>query len=637
MTLRVRTFDNATGGKSLFKALGHPAVAPRVRRWIDALAKRGRIAIYDPNDAMTEFAQLYDPVSWQLAGTYVQRFERVGRPILGSPAEPITAVSRCNADVILIAAFDAQTLVDTVRSLAPSGIHLASFDELRLDNALLSRPDRYLDPLNFANNFAFFRDEQGHHTRLRTANYWHRYGARNVSLWLRLFSASGDVLATWTEELPDAQSSIVIDSADVRDRFGLEDFAGSLFLHAVNVAGHDVVKYALDTYGDDPATLSCTHDANAWPAERYAGLPAPRQDERVLLWIQNSHPTPVPARAVGLRPMGTDRFETLDETIPPFGTHALDVATLLPGLRWPAQIEVDAGRHFVRPRYEVVANDGARRISHANVERTDLQPDPAIPELGPAFGRGFILPAAVMPLDRYRTLAVPTPMATGQREIPLQVHIYDASGRMAATRRCGRVARPDALNIDVDATLREADATLESGYGHLEFAYDFADGGDADGWLHGLFRYETRSGGHGADTSFGAHLYNLPVVFRNEPQSYSGPPPGLSTRLFFRLGFGGRDPFCHLIYPVSGTWREFSSTRLRLFDGQGNAVADRLVRIAAGGSLHWRYSEAFDAGERAAAGDDGYLIVRDTTCRLFGYAGLQGSGNAFSLDHMFGF
>ena len=32
-----------------------------------------------------------------------------------------------------------------------------------------------------------------------------------------------------------------------------------------------------------------------------------------------------------------------------------------------------------------------------------------------------------------------------------------------------------------------------------------------------------------------------------------------------------------------------------------------------------------------------YAVIRDPTCRLFGYHGLLGEGGAFSLDHMFGF
>ena len=55
------------------------------------------------------------------------------------------------------------------------------------------------------------------------------------------------------------------------------------------------------------------------------------------------------------------------------------------------------------------------------------------------------------------------------------------------------------------------------------------------------------------------------------------------------------------------------------------------------GSLLWRYSEMFEADARRRAGDGAYLIVRDATCRLFGYHGLLNGEAAFSFDHMFGF
>ena len=56
----------------------------------------------------------------------------------------------------------------------------------------------------------------------------------------------------------------------------------------------------------------------------------------------------------------------------------------------------------------------------------------------------------------------------------------------------------------------------------------------------------------------------------------------------------------------------------------------------------------FDGREREEAGVGAYVIIRDTTCRLFGYHGLLGPSSAgvngggtesgaFSLDHMFGF
>ena len=45
----------------------------------------------------------------------------------------------------------------------------------------------------------------------------------------------------------------------------------------------------------------------------------------------------------------------------------------------------------------------------------------------------------------------------------------------------------------------------------------------------------------------------------------------------------------------------------------------------------------FAAKDPAAAGKDAHVIVRDTTCRLFGYHGIDGPDGAFCLDHMFGF
>lgn len=37
------------------------------------------------------------------------------------------------------------------------------------------------------------------------------------------------------------------------------------------------------------------------------------------------------------------------------------------------------------------------------------------------------------------------------------------------------------------------------------------------------------------------------------------------------------------------------------------------------------------------AGPRGHVLIRDTTCRLFGYHGLMDDAGGFSLDHMFGF
>jgi hypothetical protein len=182
-----------------------------------------------------------------------------------------------------------------------------------------------------------------------------------------------------------------------------------------------------------------------------------------------------------------------------------------------------------------------------------------------------------------------------------------------------------------------AGAALPAGYGHIELVYDFSAGGEADGWLHALFRYQDRSSGHAAETSFGAHVFNTLLTYKDEPQSYVGRPPGLSTRLFLRLGEAPHDTLCHLIYPASTPWHAESCTDLLLFDGTGMEIACERIAIPCSGSRHWRYHDIFDVKTRDRAGAQPYLVIRDLSCRLFGYHGVLGADGAFSLDHMFGF
>jgi hypothetical protein len=500
---------------------------------------------------------------------------------------------------------------------------------VRLPEGLLTNRSRYLDKLNFATNFAFFRDGDGLHTRLVSANYWAGYGANSVRLWLRLFDADGAVLATWEQALPPGPAGFSIDSGQVRERFGLAPFTGQLFIHAVGVAGHDVVKYALDTYAsDNGASLSCTHDANAWPSDRYAGLPAPRPDEKVVLWLQNSHAVPIPAGTIALDRMGADQPVALQQEVGPFATVAMDVADFLPDLHWPAQIEIRSGRHVVRPRYEVTQNERVR-IAHVNVERDNLRNDSAIPTLPAQMGRGFLLPFPIMPASRFRTVFQPTPMSTAQANLPIRLDVFDADGSKRGERFLGCLARDHDLAIDLDGFGVEQ--------GHAELVYDFRDGGEADGWLHALFRYEDRHSGHVAESSFGAHIFNTAMSYRDEPQSYSGPPPGLSTRLFLRLGDARRHSFAALIYPASGPWHKLSSTTLHLHNGAGVVVAETAVAIPCSGSAIVCPHLAFGDASLAACGPDGYVLIRDQTCRLFGYHGLMDDAGGFSLDHMFGF
>ena len=278
MSLAIETFSNISGGFSFFKAVGHPLSARRIKTLISGM--NGPVAIYDPLGFASPFAEIFSCTGLELAGVYVQEIDRIGTDIIGCKAQPATDLLNSGAKTIFIAAFDAERLAEHIAHLVPENAEVVTLDQVRLDDEMISAPRRYLEPINFATNFAFFRDSGGHHTRVVTANYWAGYGAKDVWLWCCLFGAEGEILVEWREELAAGVGSVVIDSQDIRARFGLDAFEGQLFLHAINAVGHDVVKYALDTYGDAGNTLSSTHDANAWPADLYAGLPAPAEGKR---------------------------------------------------------------------------------------------------------------------------------------------------------------------------------------------------------------------------------------------------------------------------------------------------------------------------------------------------------------------
>jgi hypothetical protein len=620
--LNIETFDARAGGNVIYKALAHPLAAEAIERLYAAMD--APVAIYDP-DALAEALLALYPRDVDFLFTHDT--SRVGQRVAGLCALPLPELPKSGARTVLIATFDARRARARIEALPPPGARIVTLDEARLPDAMLSVPGRYLDKLNFATNFAFFRDDDRMATRLVSANYWSNYGASAARLWLRLFNDDGAVLATWEQALPSGPAGFFIDSREVRARFGLGAFTGQLLLHAIGVAGHDVVKYALDTYAvDNGASLSCTHDANAWPSDRFAGLPAPRAGETVTLWLQNSHAVPIPAGAIALDRMGAEQPVPLDREIGPFATVALDTRTLLPRVAWPDQIEVRAGRHVVRPRYEVTEG-GRTRIAHVNVERDNLRPDPGIKDLSPLLGRGYLLPFPVLDRSLFRSIAQPTPMATTQRDLPVRIDVFDPDGNPVSRRFLGCLPRDHSVALEVE----------DVAIGHAELVYDFTAGGEADGWLHGLFRYEHRASGHVAETSFGAHIFNTLMTYRDEPQSYIGPPPGLTTTLFLKLGDARRRCFAVLIYPSSAAWHRHSTTELRLIDSAGQPIASETIRIACSGSMMIWPHEIFGASALTEAGRDGYVVVRDATCRLFGYHGLMDDAGGFSLDHMFGF
>ena len=223
--------------------------------------------------------------------------------------------------------------------LAPPGMAVVTLDEARLPEVMLTNPRKYLDTLNFANNYVFFRDADGLSTRLVTANYWaglrREIGPPLASAVRRNRGGAGRMGAGACHPV---SVGVVIDSAEVRARFGLPAFRGQLFVHAIGVAGHDVVKYALDTYGiAGQPSLSCTHDANAWPSDRYAGLPAPREGRaRGVVGAEQSRSADPGRHACRSTGWARSSRSCWIARSPPFATLALDVAELFPTLRWPA-------------------------------------------------------------------------------------------------------------------------------------------------------------------------------------------------------------------------------------------------------------------------------------------------------------
>lgn len=617
MVLKIKTFANQKPC-TFFKALGHP----RVGKPLEDLKNKPISAIYDPEGHLEDFLAMTNlPAPRQV---YVQAIEA-----LGPQTSLITQIQEDKPANLLILSFEPEKHLIQMGHLIPSPCEVASLKELRLPDQKLTDPKNYLSDLNFSTNFAFFREEKGWHTRLKSANCWAKYGAQNVKLWAILFDENGKTLAEWEEDIPGTVHSVVIDSRDVKKRFNLADFTGQLFVHVTGTKGHSIVKYALDTFHDE-GMLSATHDANAWPSEYFSGLPAPREGEKVILWLQNSHPIPVPAKGVSLNLMGDSHKVTLNRDIPPFGTYEIDISTYFPKARWPQQIELQGGHYFVRPRYEVVNPKGYRCMAHVNVERNDLKPDPKIKSLGDVLGKGYILPAPLFPTDLFTTSLLPTPMSRELRFMPLQVFVYDKEGQERATHKMGNLARHSVPSLILNDII-----DLGQDYGHVELVYDFDAGEEVDGWLHGLFRYEHKTLPAQAETSFGSHIFNTPLTYKNEPQSYKGPPPGLTTGLFLRID-DDIETFCHLIYPTSTSWHATSDTVLVLYTKDGQAIAEASLKIPASGSRLWVYQDTFSSTDREKA-RGGYVMIQDKTCRLFGYHGLRHKNGNFSMDHMFGF
>ena len=97
---------------------------------------------------------------------------------------------------------------------------------LRLPDDLLTNRARYLDKLNFATNFAFFRDADGLSTRLVSANYWAGYGGGASGCGCVCSMRTAPRWRAGSRMSRRACADFSIDSRAVRERFGLAPFTG---------------------------------------------------------------------------------------------------------------------------------------------------------------------------------------------------------------------------------------------------------------------------------------------------------------------------------------------------------------------------------------------------------------------------
>ena len=181
--LNIQTFDNRSGGNVIYKALAHPLAAAAIATLYAGLSPP--VALYDPDGIAEPLLALY-PGLPGLEALFVHDVAQVGQCRAGLTARKLSDLPHCAARSVLIAAFDAGRIAARIAHLLPPGASVHTLDAARLPEALLSNPVRYLDKLNFATNFAFFRDAGGLSTQLVSANYWAGYGARAIRLWLRL-------------------------------------------------------------------------------------------------------------------------------------------------------------------------------------------------------------------------------------------------------------------------------------------------------------------------------------------------------------------------------------------------------------------------------------------------------------------
>ncbi|MDE8346682.1 MAG: hypothetical protein POH28_11005, partial [Acidocella sp.] len=161
--LDIETFDNLRGGNVVYKALAHPCAAAALR---DLARDAGVTAIFDPDGIAGPLLALCP--DFTVEGVYVQDTLAVGRVRGGHVARAVTDLAQARVDSVLIAAFEAGRVAARLTPFLPKGATVLTLDAAKLPAPMVTNAARYLDPVNFATNFVFFRDDGRFGTRLTT-------------------------------------------------------------------------------------------------------------------------------------------------------------------------------------------------------------------------------------------------------------------------------------------------------------------------------------------------------------------------------------------------------------------------------------------------------------------------------------
>ena len=278
--LRIETFDNKSGGNAFFKAVTHPLAAAAAPELLRRLGE-GRCAVYDVEGQIDALAELYDLSRLKLAGSFVQDVTAVGRPVLGSAAQPVTALEYSRASIVFVAGFDAERATVHIRHLLPPGAtvveprRVAFARKHRADGAPLSRSAQFRDQFRLLPRAAWLVDASRHGELLVRLRH-----ARADSCGCSCSTRAAKPSPNGPKKSRPAATSIVIDSRAVRAAFRSARIHRPAF-RACDRRGRprrgQIRARHLSAEAIAERAFSCTHDANSWPADLYAGLPAPER------------------------------------------------------------------------------------------------------------------------------------------------------------------------------------------------------------------------------------------------------------------------------------------------------------------------------------------------------------------------